>query len=178
MASSVNKSLEEDFFEEKLNRLYYFDSDLSLDNLNSSLEIVKPEIAKPVIKTSTIIKKKTFIEKTNLSVVNVLLLFIVFSLVCVESFFYYKGVKIQTFLSATQKQVNKTIGFNDNLKIELAKTKELTTIENMAIKLYGMRTAENIEIKYLQTPKQDLSNQILIKEVLNKEKSIEIPTGL
>ncbi|MFN8674076.1 MAG: hypothetical protein U0457_18600 [Candidatus Sericytochromatia bacterium] len=170
MASSINNILEEEFFEKNLDNLY---SIKLTENRRDEIKVL-PSIE---INTNNKSKKRNFIEKHNLTKINIFLLATVFTLICIEGAIYYGKLKYDKLATSFQSEFRKATQVNDNLTIELEKVKELSNIEFSATKLYGMRTSENSEIKYLPMPHQNKETNDLIYKTLKETKKVDVPVG-
>lgn len=154
------------------------------DNFDSRQKVINREELKiPQITVidggkNSELHKKRILDRAHISFANMFLMALVFLLIFVQACFYYEYVKTSTFSNLLQKDINKAREINYELKVELEKTKELSGIENKATKLYSMRTAENVEIKYLPMPKQVKEDELqMINKTLNKEKAVSVSIG-
>lgn len=139
-------------------------------------ELKTPKIT--IIDGNKEFSKRRILDKAHLSFANMLLMSLVFLLIFVQACFYYEYVSTSAFSNLLQRDINKAREVNYELKVELEKTKELSSVENMATKLYSMRTAENVEIKYLPMPKEIKETDLqMINKTLNKEKDVSVPIG-
>lgn len=145
-------------------------------DLETQIQVIPniPVIQPPLHQKKTVVVPS--IKKT-LTKMNVFLISTVFCLLTAESVIYFHSVQTGINANKLQADINKLREDNDFLKVELANSKELAKVENVAINALQMKPADSSKISYLAMPNQVTDKQYLVTNISPKEKRVFVPVG-
>ena len=163
MASNLNTVL----YEYPVNQVY---EPIAYNNTIQETKPVIIPVSEPVKPAKTAVKR-------NYSKFTTVLIFASFTLLATEAIIYFHSVQVGINANKLQNTIVQAKEQNYIFNVELAKTKELSKVENIAINELKMKPSSNSEISYLKLPALVTDKEYLITSVLPEPKKINILTG-
>jgi cell division protein FtsL len=135
---------------------------------NHNYEAVPAVRVKPEIKPAT---RKNY-SKLTLSLISAS-----FFLLAGEALIYFHSVQVQKNSNFLQSNIIEMKEQNYRLNVELAKTSELSKVEEVAQEKLQMKPSLTAKINYLILPEQVVSKEYLVTKVFPAPKKLSIPIG-
>ena len=153
-----------------------FDYVPTFNNTHIQVQPKKVSVTKPLkrqVRETVIVKG----IRKPLTKLNIFMMFMIFSLLATESVIYFHSVQAGVTANKLQSEINKIREANDFLKVELANSKELAKVENIAVNSLGMTLSENEKINYLPLPQQKKDIASYTTTISPKDKEVLVPVG-